>query len=98
MQDELTAVIAKDLGINELPADKQQELIAQFGEVALKAATMSVLSKLSDTAREEFMKLSEGGDPTTIKAFLDKELPNHEELAKQAVADEIRRFKEFQAA
>lgn len=98
MQDELTARIAADLGIKDLPADKQQELIAQFGEIALKAATIAVLDKLSDSGRDEFMTLSEKGDVAAIKTFLDREVPDHEALAKQAVNDEIKRFKEFTAA
>ena len=98
MQDELTALIAKDLGITDLAPEKQQELIAQFGEVALKAATLSVLGKLSEDTRDEFMKLSEAGDADALKAFLDREVPAHEEIVKQAVAEEVRRFKEFQAA
>ena len=98
MQDELTALIASDLGIKDLPADKQQELISQFGEIALKAATLTVLGTLTEEKREEFMKLSEQGDADALKAFLDREVPNHEALAKQAVAEEIKRFKEFQNA
>ena len=97
MQDELTSLIAKDLGIIDLPADKQQELIGQFGEVALKAATLAVLAKLSDSNRDEFLKLAQGGDAEAIKTFLDREVPDHETLSKEAVADEIKRFKEFTA-
>ena len=67
MQDELTALISADLGIKEFPLTEQQTLIAQFGEIALKA-------------------------------FLDREVPGHEELAKAAVAEEVKRFKEFQLA
>jgi len=98
MQDELTALIASDLGIKDLPADKQQELIGQFGEIALKAATLTVLGTLTEEKREEFMKLSEQGDADALKAFLDREVPNHEALAKQAVAEEVKRFKEFSTA
>ena len=36
VKDELTAAIAADLGIKNLPLEEQQALIAQFGEVALK--------------------------------------------------------------
>ncbi|MCX6786474.1 MAG: DUF5663 domain-containing protein [Candidatus Kaiserbacteria bacterium] len=95
MQDELTAAIATDLGINGLPPEEQKTLIAQFGEVALKAATISVLSKLSEEKRSEFAKIAETGDAAALKTFLDKEVPEHEELAKAAVADEVKRFKEF---
>ena len=97
MQDELTAAIATDLGIQELSSEQQKELIAQFGEVALKVATLSVIEKLAEDKRDEFAKLAEAGDALALKTFLDREVPNHEELAKVAVADEIKRFKEFQS-
>jgi hypothetical protein len=96
MQDEITKVIANDLGISSLQTDEQKELIAQFGEVALKAATLAVVSKLADDKRGEFAKLAESGDATAIKAFLDKEVPGHEDIAKTAVLEEVNRFKDFQ--
>ncbi|MFA5745170.1 MAG: DUF5663 domain-containing protein [Candidatus Paceibacterota bacterium] len=96
MQDEVITAIATDLGITELPMDKQKELISQFGEVALKAATLSVIGKLAEEKRAEFAALAEAGDPMALKTFLDREVPDHEEVAKAAVAEEIKRFKEFQ--
>ena len=98
MQDELTKQIASDLGISDLPVEKQQELIAEFGEIALQAATTSVLEKLSEASREEFLKLSEAGDADGLKTLLDRELPNHDDIAKQAVAEEVAHFKTFAAA
>lgn len=96
MQDELTALIAADLGITDLPVENQQTLIAQFGEIALKAATLAVVGKLSEEKRGEFAKLAEEGDAAKLKEFLDREVPEHEALAKDAVAEEARRFKDFQ--
>jgi hypothetical protein len=97
MQDELTALIATDLGIKDLPSEEQQVLIGQFGEIALKAATLSVVGKLADDKRDEFAKLAEAGDPTALKTFLDREVPGHEDIAKAAVAEEVKRFRAFQA-
>ncbi|MHB8660595.1 MAG: hypothetical protein ACYC75_01465 [Minisyncoccota bacterium] len=96
MQDELTALIAADLGIKDLPLAEQQTLIAQFGEIALKAATLSVIGKLAAENRDEFAKLAEAGDAEALKTFLDREVPGHEDIAKAAVAEEVRRFKAFQ--
>lgn len=96
MQDEITKLIAADLGIKDLPIADQQSLIAQFGEIALKAATLSVVGKLAEDKRDEFMKLAEKGDAAAIKVFLDREVPDHENIAKAAVAEEVRRFKDFQ--
>ncbi|MDD2657517.1 MAG: DUF5663 domain-containing protein [Candidatus Pacebacteria bacterium] len=97
MHDELTALIAKDLGIDGLPIEEQKTLIAQFGEIALKAATLAVVGKLASEKREEFAKLAEGGDASALQTFLNKEVPDHESVAKAAVAEEITRFKAFRA-
>lgn len=96
MQDEMTKLIAKDLGISELPLEQQQTLIAQFGEVALKAASIAVFGKLAADKRAEFAKLAEAGDAAALKAFLDREVPGHEDIAKAAVAEEVKKFKDFQ--
>ena len=97
MQDELTAAIVKDLGLTELPPGEQQELVAQFGEVALKAATFAVLEKLAPEKRDEFARLAGAGDASALKVFLDREVPEHEKTVKVAIAEEIKRFKNFQA-
>lgn len=96
MQDELTALIAADLGIKDLPPEEQKSLIAQFGEVALKAATLAIVGKLDENKRGEFAKLAEAGDASALQVFLSREVPGHEDIAKAAVAEEVRRFKEFQ--
>jgi len=98
MPDEVTAAIATDLGIADLPSQEQQALIAQFGEVALKAATLAVVSKLEGGKQDEFAKLSAAGDAMALRTFLDREVPAHEAIAKQAVAEEVKRFKSFQVA
>ncbi len=95
--DQLTALIAADLGLSELTPEEQKPLIAQFGEVALKAATLAVVGKLAEDKREAFGKLAEAGDSAALQAFLDMEVPDHEALAKAAVDEEVKRFKAFRA-
>ena len=97
MPDELAALISADLGITSLPIEEQRTLIAQFGEVALKAATLAVVGKLTDDKRDAFAKLAETGDAAALKEFLDREVPGHEDIVKAAVAEEVKRFKDFQA-
>ena len=97
MQDEISKAIAVDLNIADLPIAEQEQLIAQFGEVALKAATIAILEKLTVEKRNEFATLSEAGDASAIKAFLDREVPSHEAIAKASVADEIKKFKDFKS-
>ena len=97
-QDDMTAQIAADLGIDHLSKEDQQTLIAQFGEVALKAATIAVVEKLPEDKRQEFAKLAEAGDAKALQGFLDTEVPDHEAVAKAAVDAEVQRFKELQAS
>lgn len=98
MPDELIAAIASDLGISELPREEQQKLIAQFGEIALKAASVAVLDSLTGEKKEQFLKLAEANDAAGVQEFLNRELPNHEEIARAAVAREVADFKAAQAA
>jgi len=97
MPDDMTTAVARDLGITELSADEQKQVIEQFGEVALKAATLAVIGRLDEAKRGEFAALAEAGDPAKLKIFLDAEVPDHEAVVKDAVAAEIARFRESQA-
>ena len=94
-QDDLEMQVAADLGISELAPEKRKELIAQFGEVALKAATIAVMNQLTPEQRQEFMKLAQAGDSAGVQTFLDTNIADHEEIAKKAVAEELSRFKEL---
>ena len=97
MQD-LQAQVAKDLGVEALAPEEQQEVIAAFGEVALKAATLALVEKLPAGKKKEFAALLEAGDAAALQHFLTAELPEHEELARAAVAREIEAFKAAQAS
>ena len=96
MHDKLTQAIAADLGISDLPPKEQEAVIAQFGEVALKAATLAVVNKLAADKRDIFAGLAAKGDAQAVQEFLAREVPDHEEIAKAAVEVEVKRFKDFQ--
>ncbi len=98
MPDEMVRVVAQTLGISDLPAKEQQELIASFGEVAMKASTLAVLGKLTEDKRKEFVELAKAGDGAALKAFLDREVPGHEQIAKAAIDEEVKRFKAAQGS
>jgi len=98
VQDDPLKTIAVELGVADLPEAQLEQVIAGFSEVALKAATLAVLEKLPEGKRAEFATLAEAGDPATLQAFLDREVPGHEALAGAAVAEEAKRLKESLAA
>ena len=94
MPEDVRKTLMEAVGIEGLPAEEQEQITAGFAEVALKAATVAVLEKLSEDKHEEFARLAEAGDPSALEAFLNKEVPGHEVAAGQAVAAEAARFKE----
>lgn len=96
MQDDIQKQIAADLGISELSQPEQEQLISQFGEIALKAATIALFEHMAEDKRDAFAALAEGGDAEALQTFLTKEVPDHEAIAKNAVDAEVRKFKEFQ--
>lgn len=98
MQDEIQKTIAEELGIAGLGSDEQRQVISDLGGIALKAATIALLEKLSPEKRTEFAKLADAGDQAAVAAFLSREVPAHAEIARQAVAEEVKRFKEYQAS
>ena len=98
VQDDPIKTIAAELGVAELPEAEQEQIIAGFSEVALKAATLAILEKLPEAKHEEFATLAEKGEAGALQAFLDREVPGHEALAGAAVAEEAKRLKESLAA
>lgn len=98
MHDDLLKLIATDLDIVDLPPEEQKAIIEQFGEVALKAATIAVMATLAPEQQKEFMTLAEAGDPQALQRFFNEHVPNHAQIVKDAVAEEVKRFKEFNQA
>ena len=74
-----------------LPASHRRLLRIQ---VILARLELPLIGRMN----REFAKLAEAGDASALQAFLDREVPGHEELAKAAVAEEVKRFKAFQAS
>ena len=85
--------LATQLGISNLSPVQQGQIVEQFGEVALKAATVAVLEKMPQAKQDEFATLAEAGDGAQMKAFLDREVPGHEQIAGNAIATEIANFR-----
>lgn len=92
MPPDAAAVLAEKLGVAELPEAERGEILDAFSEVALKGALAAILDKLPPAKREEFATLAEGGDAAAIKAFLDREVPDHEQLAGTAIREELAAF------
>lgn len=94
MNNELKAMLAKDLGIHDLPEEAQDQILVSLGDIILRSTTTAIFEKLSDEQRVEFEKLSADEDPTKIQEFLAQAVPNMQQLMEQEVKKTIARFKQ----
>lgn len=85
--------LVEAFGIQDLPADKQQEILSRAGELILKRIFLKVMDSLSEEDKNQFDSLlGKQSQPAQeeITAFLGEKIPNINQLMQQ----EIEAFKE----
>ncbi|NTW27070.1 MAG: hypothetical protein HGA36_01975 [Candidatus Moranbacteria bacterium] len=82
--------LIKDLGIDTLSQDKQNELIIKMTEVLLKRIFLETMEKLGESGREEYEKMSEGEvEPQQVEEFFKEKIANYDEMV-QGIIEEFR--------
>ncbi|EKE25483.1 MAG: hypothetical protein ACD_5C00142G0004 [uncultured bacterium] len=82
--------LVKDLGIDALSQDKQNELIIKMTEVLLKRIFLETMEKLGENGREEYERMTEGEViPEQVEAFFKEKISNYDEMV-QNVIDEFK--------
>ena len=90
INDLLQIDLIKHLGLDNLPAEKKEEVILKMGGVIQQNILLRILRELDDKDKDEFDKiLGENNDEKTLE-FIKSKLPNFDDLAKEEVA----KFKE----
>lgn len=89
---ELRETIIKELGIEILPPEAQDEIVAKLGEVILKSVTVAIFEKLSDDARTEFERITKEGDEELIGRFLGEHVPDMQALMEDEVKKTLTAF------
>jgi hypothetical protein len=80
--------LIKDLGIDTLSQDKQNELIIKMTEVLLKRIFLETMEKLGEEGREEYEKMSEGEvEPQQIEAFFKEKIHNYDEMVQHIIEE-----------
>lgn len=92
--DKMQENIIKEMGLEELPKDAQEEILIKMTESVLKKIAIETLERLSDEDRDEFEKLQETAAPAEIDAFLSSKIENYEELLQKTVAEYKEEIKE----
>ena len=92
--DKIQENIIKEMGLEELPEDAQEEILTKMTESVLKKIAIETLERLSDEDRDEFEKLQETAAPAEIDSFLSSKIENYEEMLQKIVSEYKEEIKE----
>jgi len=81
-------IIMKELGLEKLPQEKQEELLVKMGEVILKKMFLETVEKLDEDGQKHFEKMLENkSTPEEIEEFLKVKIPDYEKILEKIVGD-----------
>ncbi len=87
-QQQALSQLVKDLGIDNLSQDKQNELIIKMTEVLLKRIFLETMEKLGEQGREEYEKMSEGDvQVEQVEAFFKEKINNYDEMIENIIEE-----------
>ena len=88
MDDILKQNIIKDLGMDQLSPEKQEEMLLTIGRLIFQGVIIRVMGLLSEKDKDEFDKLltERIEDEEAVLNFLKSKIPNLEELINEEVA------------
>lgn len=88
MQNKALQQLIEDLGIGNLPQDKQNELIIKMTEVLLKRIFLETMERLGENGREEYERMTEGEMiPDQVEAFFKEKIHDYEEMVEKIVVE-----------
>lgn len=91
---ELRETLIKELGIENLSGEAQDEVVSKIGEMILKSVTASIFEKLTPSAKEDFNKISATGSSAAIQDFLEENAPGIHEMMEAELRKTLQGFRE----
>jgi phage-related tail protein len=81
--------IIEKLGLQNLPKEKQEEILVKMTEVLLKKIYLETFEKLADPDREELAKMldTEEAEPEKVEAYLRTKIEDYDGFVKKIVED-----------
>lgn len=85
-ESQVKNAIMKELDLEGLSEERQNEIIIKMGEVVLKKVFIQTVEKLSDEDQVQFEKmLDEKKEPEEVEKFLNEKIPDFEEMVGKIV-------------
>jgi len=88
ISDKTKQTLFDELGLTDLPQDKQEQLMIKMTEVILKRIFVETMDKLSQEDQEAYgQMIDKGTDPKEIEKFLRDKIENYDQLLEKVVDD-----------
>lgn len=91
--DELKKLIIKELAIEDLSSEEQDELLIGIGENIITRTTLAILKSLSIEDQVEFEKIVSEGDYMAGYNFASSKIENFQDFIKKEALEEIMEMK-----
>ena len=88
MKDALKQNIIKELGLDTLSPEDQEEAILNIGRIIFQGVLIKVMGEMSEKEKDEFEKIltEKPDDEDAILEFLKSKIPNLDEVVNEEVA------------
>ncbi|HOW60446.1 MAG TPA: hypothetical protein P5548_02110 [Candidatus Moranbacteria bacterium] len=87
-QSAALAGLIKDLGINTLSKNKQDELLIKMTEVLLKRIFLETMEKLGEQGRERYEKIIEGEvTPEQMEEFFMDNIKDYDKMVERVIEE-----------
>ena len=87
-QKQIQEDIIHELGLENLPEDKQKELIEKMTETLFSRIYTETLEKLNDTDKEiYFGMIDQKSSPEKFDTFLMEKIPDYEQMVQKTIAN-----------
>ncbi len=80
--------ILPSLGLRDLPADKQEQMLLKIGDIIFKRVLIRAIDSMSEPTKAEYEKLlkTKSADAGAALDFFRAKLPNFDQLVTEEVA------------
>ncbi len=93
--DQIMADIVRELGLESLPQEKKEEMLAKIGELLMKQIFLETMDRLGEEGATEYERLMESNpEQSAIESFLNEKIPGYNELIAKIVEDFKKEMKE----
>ena len=87
-QSQIQKTLLEELGLSNLPQDKQDELLIKMTEVLLKRIFLETMDKLGDGGMKEYDKMvEEGSTAEQLEEFFNSKITNYDIMVQKVIEE-----------